>query len=737
MRVSLLSVDGKLASPCITVHCAVLQGNPLECTIAHVIFVSPLIRSVTQYFNLFCDAPPTQTSRFLLLSTGVSDTKINMRCLNRIVYCKRMTLHFRWGLCPHLAGGCLNHSIASILMRSANLQTQASTNLDQQEHLQRSLDLGPAAKQAPDFEYLTVAFRSHPRTKRSRAKKRGSIERGSSDALTNIFGDSKEGHGFRTLEMVSGDRRLLFEVADDTAQNKFVPTETPSQGELSAINGLATDSSGRSDRTRGRRQARRVKQPIKGLVSTLTSGFSSVVSDASSTQPIVVSTAAPTMAPGARRGGTEQVKPPEHAVASSFAVADSHITRDLSTASPNYSASGLSASTSTGQPLSFSLQPRHLSPPQQQQQMCMLDEHRKTACAVRKKSAASARPAAHSTNADRLAAAAALLQLPLHKLRKYWGFCSELRAVELTPADLSALCCVLVQLLGLAPPQLCAVLLNNPRVLRVPPAVAARRGAALALELHLPPPPGPGGGGPLAAIIAAEPAVLLRRSEFTGTTAALAAALALPPSDALALLRQEPQLLRHPPGVFAHSVGQLREQMGLTEAAAAALAAAEPQLLAVSPGVLCANGAMLRSLLQLSPQQLAEIVARAPEILVRSPGELRVVVQRLTTVLSRSSSWREGLPRLLASSRNLAVALSFGSDRYDRLQYLAATGRDRIMGFKEGLSLKDEDFKEVFPEYVYNVWQQAVHRPQLQLRRGQKPYLGVGSAPMAIQVRSR
>ncbi|KXZ42591.1 hypothetical protein GPECTOR_132g603 [Gonium pectorale] len=167
------------------------------------------------------------------------------------------------------------------------------------------------------------------------------------------------------------------------------------------------------------------------------------------------------------------------------------------------------------------------------------------------------------------------------------------------------------------------------------------------------------------------------------------------------MLLQVPALLRHPPAQYGAALAALGFALGVPPPAAVALASANPALLDVPPGALSANGRLLRAKLQLTPAQLAAVMAAAPWLLARSPGSLAAVVRRLLAALVHSKPWSEQLGRLLnGSGRNVAVALSFGSERYERLEYLARSGRDRVMGFKEALSLEEGEFAEVFPEFA-------------------------------------
>ncbi|GLI71499.1 hypothetical protein VaNZ11_016715 [Volvox africanus] len=654
-----------------------------------------------------------------------------------------MELSGHWARCLCLRHGGRALRLACAAQRPLHSTPEPAPIASHKEQLQRSLNLGPAVKQAPDFEYVAVAFRSQPLSKHKKGPQRaGGSTVKHKGGFSKIFGETDGGHGYRTLEVVSGDRRLLFEAAGcvsdaNPASPEVVPDSSVVLNNAGKRHAIIAAGSERANLPIPHKR-RQVKLKSQQRQSHMKQAGAQVC-DCPNVAILTVPGFATWLGASGSSDSTmcESLPPLQD---TSALTAHSEAARDAP--------GGPCQNTSPGAPMSMCAHGHQIgttatprgreeplqvwSDPLKPEQEPLLQPHRRLHIqpsrqlhtANRRVRHISVVPGASLAAAERLAAAAELLKLPPTELRRYRGFCSELRALESPPSALTALCGVLVQVLGLSTQQLCAVLLRQPHVLRVPAGVLARRGAALALELQLPPPPGPGGGGPLAAIVVAAPDVLLRRGDFAGTAAALSAALALPPTEALELLRREPQLLRHPPGFYALGMAQLREQLGLQTPAAAALAVAEPKLLAVSPSVLRANSAMLRSRLQLHPEQLAEVAARAPELLVRSPGALRAVVQRLTAVLSRSAAWREALLRLLGSPRNLAVALSFGSDRYDRLEYLSATGRDCIMSFKEGLSLGDDEFKEIFPEYVYNAWRQAVPHKHAQLGRQMRSHMG-------------
>ncbi|GIL59518.1 hypothetical protein Vafri_14277 [Volvox africanus] len=651
-----------------------------------------------------------------------------------------MELSGQWGRCLCLRRGGRALRLACAAQHLRHSTPEPAPIASDKEHLRRSLDLGPAFKQAPDFEYVAVAFRSQPSSKHRKGQQRaGGLSIKHKGGLSKIFGETDGGQEYRTLEVVSGDRRLLFEPSGCVSDANPDSPEVVADSSVALSNagkrhGIMAASSERAHLPMPPHKHRQVgpksqqRQPhmqqAGGQVSVCASvaapGLATWLDAPGSSDPIMRASLPPLQENPASSAHSEAARdilgePCQNTSPGALIGMCAHGHQIDTPASPRRHEELL-------QVRSVPLKPEQPPQTQPHRKLHIQQPSRQPHTMSRPLRHISMAPGASPAATERLAAAAELLQLPSTELRRYRGFCSELRSLESSPSAFAALCGVLVQVLGLSTQQLCAVLLRQPHVLRVPAGVLARRGAALALELQLPPPPGPGGGGPLAAIVVAAPDVLLRRGDFAGTAAALSAALALPPNEALELLRREPQLLRHPPGFYALAMAQLREQLGLQPPAAAALAVAEPQLLAVSPSVLRANGSMLRSRLQLHPEQLAEVAARAPELLVRSPGALRAVVQRLTAVLSRSVAWREALPRLLGSPRNLAVALSFGSDRYDRLEYLSTTGRDCIMGFKEGLSLSNEEFKEVFPEYVYNTWRQAVPHKHAQPDRQMRPH---------------
>ncbi|PNH06289.1 hypothetical protein TSOC_007356, partial [Tetrabaena socialis] len=424
------------------------------------------------------------------------------------------------------------------------------------EHLQRSFDMGTALKQAPDFEYVAVAFRTQPRTTRSssqlRDKPKGCAP---SSKLDSILGKATEG-GYRTLEVVSGDRRLLFEEPQPPAPSTQGAADAAVHPghQAASHGGGGTAAEAAASAGAGRRGARRASRPRPSTAPQ-------------APDPAAAPEAAKLPAsPGASAGASAGPGPDLSSGAGSSVTAGAGVAHVLPT-------------------------PREASRP---------------------------------------------ISAP---------------SISLTAA------------FGLSTPQLQALVLMQPHLLRLPPRTLAERAAALAAALELAP-----GDPQLAEAALAAPDALLQRRAYGDTAAALAKALAatpLPPGGARGMLRLHPQLLRQPPASFARAVAVLRQHLALPPAAAASLAAAEPHLLVVSPGVVGA------------------VVSHAPELLWRPPGHLRAAASRLASVLQHSSSWREKeLPRLLGHARNLAVALSFRNERYERLEHLAATSRSGHIGFK-------------------------------------------------------
>ncbi|GFR43320.1 hypothetical protein Agub_g4388 [Astrephomene gubernaculifera] len=680
-----------------------------------------------------------------------------------------------------------------------------------QEQLQRSLDLGPAVKQAPDFEYVAVAFRSQQRPKRSNVQRRPPRKDApeGSGACRKIFGEDT-GSGYRTLEMVSGDKRLLFEDKNmssepqgntgaatdaaspsDAAEKESRPQPARGSGSNSADVGPSKARrhtanpgchSAVPQRAIQNAHAARPPQPPQQRQRSSSSGDRAASPTAVAPTPPTVATvtavtktaskpvspprprppaAPPAAAPEAQAGprpptGPQPLRPPPARPVPVPAPSAAPVSPALATSSVALprTASAAAAAPSP-RPAATSQSPRHpnyqlrirVSQPAARHSSLHRRDGRSQPPAAPTDSATS--PAGHQPphsnpgsspspssrhgSQQRIvhwcsrrglyveAAASVLLHMSRYELRSHRALYAELRALQPSPEEaLPHLAAVLAGDLGLTPLQLRAVLVGQPLVLRVPPLKLAARGAALAAALGLPPPSGPGvgdgdcdggeggeegGGGQLAAIIAAAPDVLTCRNGYDATCGALTSALRMPPGHARALLLREPRLLCRPPGLFHQSLRQLQQQLGLPPPAAAAMAVSEPLLLVVSPGVLRANGVMLRKQLQLTPPQLAAVVSHLPELLARPHGVLREVVWRLTACLMHSKVWQGHISKLLDSPRNVAVALSFGSDRYERLEYLLKTGRDGVMGFKDALSMEVEEFGEVFPEY--DGWRRA------------------------------
>ncbi|KAG2432427.1 hypothetical protein HYH02_012998 [Chlamydomonas schloesseri] len=684
----------------------------------------------------------------------------------------------------------------------------ASRTSSQQQHLQRSLEQGPANKLVVDFDYVAVAFKTEPRRaskRRQSQSRRRSLSVSSDDeggVGDKLFGGgpgSSAHAGYWSLEYVSGDRRVLFE------------DRAPSAGPGPATSDISSSyvSSSSLAGSPAPSPAVAAVPPVRACARTLGSASGPVVQASRPAPPRRLGSArARAEATSARVGAAAAPAPRTQHAAAVAAVAAS-----LPAHTPPLAVAAASARNEAAQEphavgllltrmtlpngidndsisrggvlvvpgadavvrLPLSASPPAWSPcgseppPPQQQQQQPLAHGRQRQPRPGGSRGGEGRPASDGANNTSSnnggngssrsrsdgggdsslvgrsvkgsgsgkgassfreisggvddsaytgllphtaedgameAAAVQLLRMPLRAVRANRVFHAELTGLGFGargrgPQQLRELLDVLGGGggggLGLAHEQVLHVLLAQPRVMRVKPATLRANVAALAAALQLQP-----GAEPLSAAVAAAPDALLQRSPaaYGQCVAALAAALALPrAADACALMLRAPSLLRHPPAFYARSVQQLQSQLALAPDAARALAAAEPGLMCVSPAVLRVNGEELRERLQLSPAQVGAVAAYAPELLAAPPGRLAAAARRLVAALSYSGTWRSQLSRLLASPRNTAVALSFRSDRYERLEYLTRTGRDGAMGFKEALSLEDADFLEVFPGY--------------------------------------
>ncbi|KAG2439583.1 hypothetical protein HXX76_004935 [Chlamydomonas incerta] len=678
----------------------------------------------------------------------------------------------------------------------------ASSTASQQQHLQRSLEQGPANKLVVEFDYVAVAFKTEPRrsSKRRQSQNRRRSSGGSSDGeggvVDKLFGgagDNPTDAGYRSLEYVSGDRRVLFEdgapsagpiaaAADITSSH--VSCSSPPQATSTAAVRSAPAPPGRalggaaplaaaagrpapprrlgSARARAEATSVRVgaaaqpgaahvpprvatsvaaselaREPALAMAAAAAPGGGLARAEGAlgpaRTQmplPVSVSTGSTNVHVGTAPGPDAVVRLPHvtSMPAPGGAGEQQHV-RDRkqqprqggSRSDAIRPASSSSSSSNSSSNIISSAGSQGVSSPTGRDARSRVKSQPSSGGSSGRSSDASASKAkdndgAHTgalphtaADADMEAAAVELLRVPRRAVRANRVFHAELTGMGFSargggPQQLRELLEVLGGGgggggggLGLPHEQAVHVLLSQPRVMRVAPADLHARLAALAAALDL-----PLGAQPLAAAVAAAPDALLQRTPaaYRQCMAALAAALALPrAADARGLMLRAPSLLRHPPAFYARSVQQLQSQLALAPEAARALAAAEPGLLCVSPGVIRANGAELRERLQLSAAQVGALAGYAPELLAAPPGRLAAAARRLVAALSFSAAWRAQMPRLLASPRNTAVALSFRSDRYERLEYLARTGRDGAMGFKEALSLEEVDFAEVFPGY--------------------------------------
>lgn len=556
-------------------------------------------------------------------------------------------------------------------LRPAAVQQGQASAASAQEHLERSLELGPACKQVVDFEYVAVAFKSQPRRK----PKRRPHKTKQNDSIATIFGNSdEEEKGYRSLELVSGDRRVLFEEgrASGSPQGR-VQRQPAQQGGVSAATRKPDVQRDRPPRDSSEGVA---VQPRR-------------TADASPS----VQTSICTPSPEAGPASASSQPPPSIAPAATQPEAAPTISRPSHyTAIPaNHSSSSIPLSATPGAETA-ALEPATLPPGSPD---------------------APSSPRASKARGDELrvppieVAACRLLSVTPRQLHRHKGLHTELQA--LTAANrhhhLDDVRMILHQHVGLSRTHTRQLLFSQPFILRLTPLQLAQRLGELAAVLELQP-----GSPELAEAVLAAPDVLTSRgtSPSSGAAAGFAEVRATlhrvlrcrDQQRALAFLRSSPQLLARPAAHLVDSMAALQAELALSHQAAVQLAVAEPRLLTASAGQLRSNAALLRSECQLSCEQLAEVVRHLPEMLARPHGMLAGTVRRLKAALLKSTPWQVQLPKLLTSYRNLAVALSFGSERYERLEYLVESGGDRVMGYKDALSLEDEEFAEVFPGYA-------------------------------------
>mmetsp|Transcript_20964 Transcript_20964/g.45882 ORF Transcript_20964/g.45882 Transcript_20964/m.45882 type:complete len:563 (+) Transcript_20964:178-1866(+) len=151
---------------------------------------------------------------------------------------------------------------------------------------------------------------------------------------------------------------------------------------------------------------------------------------------------------------------------------------------------------------------------------------------------------------------------------------------------------------------------------------------------------------------------------------------------------------------FQHVLSTLGELLGVAAPDARALALREPALLTTLPGPMSAAAHAISSTFRVEQEVLRDMVTHSPELLCASPGVLDTTCRRFHTVMKRSEAWSQQLPKLLGHPRNLSVAISFDTSRYDRLSYLVTTRRDRGISYKEALTMPDEDFVDMYPGYI-------------------------------------
>lgn len=515
---------------------------------------------------------------------------------------------------------------------AAAAATHGTAAQEDQQHLRRSLEAGPAIKPPVNFEYTTVAFRTKP-SGSSRLRR-------PSGRPHKVFGAEPplEG-GYRALEVISGDRRVLFE--EPAQQRQQQQPHARGEAQLAVPSATAAAAAGpQKDEAGSARAPARARGGQKQLQQA-------GLLEQQLRQP--GGRSAPASSPGVRQGRPQQA-------AKGGAVAAGSQKKQLG-----------------GQP-----------------------QVQQPAASTAPSSPTPDRAKGRSSGGDDgfLQRAAAQLGVNVKQLCVHRSLRSQVQLFQGCPDDLAALVGALRGGLGLSPTQLRHIVMAQPLLLELRLELLLERAAAVAAVLEVPLP-----SRELAQALASTPDVLMRKGCLTETREALAAALQLPAEPALWLLRREPQLLYTPPAFFRQCVALLESELGLAAADARQLAGREAQLLSTPPSVLSRNLAMLRKECQLDTPLLAAMVQLVPSLVCRSPGQLRAATHRLLALLHGDDAWRTQLPRLLASPRNLAVALSFDSGRYVRLDYLHHTGRGAAMSFKEALSVEADEFHEVFPEF--------------------------------------
>jgi hypothetical protein len=156
---------------------------------------------------------------------------------------------------------------------SATVPSSSSEGAAARAALQRSLDLTPAHKAAPDFEYVAVAFRSQPRRPRlarqpqRRPKQSKEDSQQKASVVDSLFGGQAQ-DGYRTMEMFSGAPHLrglfMAEPTEETAQPSSPhapPASTQSSRSSSSPAAAASSSAPAAHPASSSRQRARLPQP--------------------------------------------------------------------------------------------------------------------------------------------------------------------------------------------------------------------------------------------------------------------------------------------------------------------------------------------------------------------------------------------------------------------------------------------------------------------------------------------
>ena len=188
----------------------------------------------------------------------------------------------------------------------------------------------------------------------------------------------------------------------------------------------------------------------------------------------------------------------------------------------------------------------------------------------------------------------------------------------------------------------------------------------------------------VARLVLQAPALLVNKTCYGDVLTALSKSMHVEPWQLGGLVQQHPELLSRPDcDGFSAVMDTLSDLLGLRPAEATQLVLREPCVLLGSSEIVRRNLTCILVTFDLDAGTLREMVEHVPELLSTSPGVLPVRCQRLMKLLKSSASWRKQVGRLMSQPRNLAVAVSFNTAHYDRLDYLVTTQRDTGISYKE------------------------------------------------------